>query len=410
MNIYTDIILVGIFINFLNYLIATMCNFHNLKSPSYNRAKDYYSYIDFRKMTLYSKSRSRAEVVFIFLSIMGLLFFWMFEGFRLLDEFVRSFNINFIVESIIYILVIFSFFILLLLIYDIYINFYLDKKYRISRMNVIEFAKSKFKRFAIYYLNALIILSSLFFFNHYFGYDFWWAFWLFASIIIILYDYLYPFIYLYFLNKVKNEITPELRNKILQFCDEIDFPISNINVFESSRKTNRLNAFFAGFGKSKNIIISDNIINNFTDSEILAVIGHEAGHYKLKHNIKNVILSIILLGFILFLFRILIDNIEIFNSFYVYNISFYVGIVLYTILLSILFIIISPLLNNYLRSHETQADTFSYLHTKNKSALISAIKKIYIINLYNPVPHPYYVFFYYKRNPAEERIKIIENL
>lgn len=276
-------------------------------------------------------------------------------------------------------------------------------------MKFKEFAIENAKRSLIYYIIAGIIAISIFTSHILFGQNFWWVAWIVASILIISYSYLYPMIYLKFLNTINNAVDPNLRNKILNFCQEIDFPISNINIFESSKRTNRLNAFFAGFGKNKNIIISDSIINNFTDEEILAVIGHEAGHNKLNHNIANISIAIALIGIVLFLLSIFTTDITIFKSFYVYNLSLYVGLALYSVLIASFSIVVLPLINYHLRKNEQRADEFSLNHTRNKDTYISAITKVYKKNLYNPVPHPYYVFFYYKRNPAEQRIKYIEN-
>lgn len=407
---YSVPIVIGVFLNFLNFLASTMLNLNNLKSQNYVKVKEHYSYLEFKKMSLYSLSRTKAEAVFVFFSIVSLLLFWLFDGFRILDDYVRTLREDTILRGSVYLILIFTFFVILRFLYDLYINFIIDKRYRITRMNLKEFLVASFKKFSIAYIIAGIIFISLFYSYVYFGDNFWWGIWITASVVIVLYYYMYPSIYLYFLNKVNNAVSPELRNKILDFCNKIDFPISNINIFESSQKTNKLNAFFAGFGNNKNIILSDNLINNFSDDEILAVIGHEAGHYKLNHNIYNILISIGLSGVTLYLFNYFISDLTIFKSFYVYNLSFYVGIALYAVLFSTFTIILMPLINSYLRENERKADEFSYNFTNNKEALISAVLKIYKMNLLNPLPHSYYVFFYYKRNPAEKRIKYIEGL
>lgn len=409
MKLYTVIILIGIVLNYINYLVATLLNFVNLKSANYEKVKDYFSYLDFKKMALYAQARSRAEIVSVFLCVFALLAFWLFAGFKTLDDFVRTLPRYFILEGSVYVIVFFSYLVLLNSAYDIYINFYLDKKYRVSRLSVSEFLIVNTKKYLLYYAMALVISITLF--TSYILYDenFWWIVWIVATIIIVLYTYYYPSLYLRYLNKVNNAVSPEIRDKILEFCERIDFPISQINIFESSRRTNRINAMFAGFGKNKSIILSDNLINNFTTDEILAVIGHEAGHYKLNHHLHKMFYRIFSTGILLFLLNYFANDFTIFKSFYVYNISFYVGIVLYCVLLSTSIIYILPFINSKLRKMERAADTFSLSHTKNKEAYISALKKVAVRNLYNPVPHKYYVFFYYNRIPTIDRIHYVEN-
>lgn len=408
MKLYTEIILVGVVLNYLNYLVATLANFVNLKSASYEKVKDYFPYLDFKKMALYSQARSRAEIVSVFLCVFALLFFWLFAGFKTLDDFVRTLPRYFILEGSVYVLVIFSYLVLLKVAYDVYLNFYLDKKYRISRLKLSEFVVENTKKYLLYYAMALVISLTLFTSYIMYDYNFWWIVWIVATIIIVLYTYYYPSLYLRYLNKVNNAVSPELRDRILEFCNQIDFPISQINIFESSRRTNRINAMFAGFGKSKSIILSDNLINNFTTDEILAVIGHEAGHYKMNHHLHKMYFRILASGIVLFLLNYFVNDYTIFKSFYVYNISFYVGIVLYCVLLSISMVFILPVMNYVLRKMERQADTFSLSHTKNKDAYISALIKVAVSNVYNPVPHNYYVHFYYNRIPTIDRIHFVE--
>lgn len=408
MKLYTEIILAGVALNYINYLGATLANFVNLKSASYEKVKDYFPYLDFKKMALYSQARSRAEIVSVFLCVFALLFFWLFAGFKTLDDFVRTLPRYFIIAGSVYVLVIFSYLVLLKVAYDIYLNFYLDKKYRIFRLKLSEFIVENTKKYLLYYAMALVISLTLFTSYIMYDYNFWWIVWIVATIIIVLYTYYYPSLYLRYLNKVNNAVSPELRDRILEFCNQIDFPISQINIFESSRRTSRINAMFAGFGKSKSIILSDNLINNFTTDEILAVIGHEAGHYKMNHHLHKMFFRILASGVVLFLLNYFANDYTIFKSFYVYNISFYVGIVLYCVLLSISMFFILPIMNTMLRKMELQADTFSLSHTRNKDAYISALIKVAVRNLSNPVPHKYYVFFYYSRIPTIDRIYFVE--
>ena len=89
---------------------------------------------------------------------------------------------------------------------------------------------------------------------------------------------IFPLFYKY--SEIENE---ELKSRISSLLKEYDIPIRGIYSFNMSRNTRKANAGFTGIGKSKRIILSDTLINEFTVDEIAVVFAHEVGHYRGHH-------------------------------------------------------------------------------------------------------------------------------
>lgn len=84
-----------------------------------------------------------------------------------------------------------------------------------------------------------------------------------------------------------------LAKKLSKICNEHGIKLKGIFSFNFSKNTKKANAGFTRIGKSKRILISDTLIENLSDDEVLSVFAHELGHYKLKHISKNIIISLI---------------------------------------------------------------------------------------------------------------------
>ena len=82
---------------------------------------------------------------------------------------------------------------------------------------------------------------------------------------------------------------------------KVDFSLSNIFIIDGSKRSSKANAYFSGFGKNKKIVLYDTLVKNHSVDELVAVLAHEIGHYKLKHIISNMIISIITTGVMLYI-------------------------------------------------------------------------------------------------------------
>ncbi|MDB6079299.1 MAG: Ste24 endopeptidase, partial [Akkermansiaceae bacterium] len=168
-------------------------------------------------------------------------------------------------------------------------------------------------------------------------------------------------------------------------------------------------AFFTGFGKNKKIALFDTLIEEQSQDELVAVLAHEIGHFKLKHILQRLITTLLQAGVLFFLLGLVIDpnghfSRLLFSAFGVSIISPYVGLVLFGLLFAPASRILGVIGNMNSRKHEFEADAFAAKAMDGGESLISALKKLSARNLSNLTPHPLRVFLDHSHPPTLQRI------
>jgi STE24 endopeptidase len=141
-------------------------------------------------------------------------------------------------------------------------------------------------------------------------------------------------------------------------------------------------------------------------NEIVAVLAHEIGHYKLKHTMSSIILSILQTGIVFFILSLFIGNPDLSLALGGSGATFELGLIAFGILFSPISTAISLLMNIISRKNEYQADHFAAKYGQS-DYLISALKRLSVKNLTNLTPHPAYVFTYYSHPSLHQRIEAI---
>lgn len=177
-----------------------------------------------------------------------------------------------------------------------------------------------------------------------------------SILIMILGVFLYPLV----IDPLLNDITPiqnkELESKIIGLAN--DSGIENLKVYEikKSHETSSLNAYMTGIFSSKRIVIWDTTLNTLDEKEILSIVAHEIGHYRLNHIPKGMVLEFILniivygLSYLILYLSNRKNKREIKNP---YGLSY---ILLYSTIISML---VSPISLYYSRKVEIEADRFA---------------------------------------------------
>jgi len=181
--------------------------------------------------------------------------------------------------------------------------------------------------------------------------------------------------------------------------------VADISVMDGSKRSTKANAFFSGFGATKRIVLFDTLIANHTVDELVAVLAHEVGHFKLRHIIKNLAMSLGSIGLFLFCASLFITRPELHAAFGVNMVSVYCGLALFMVVFSPLSRIVSVAAGFQSRAHEFEADRFAVTTTSRADPLISALKKLSKNNLSNLAPHPLTVVLHHSHPPVLKRIE-----
>jgi len=152
----------------------------------------------------------------------------------------------------------------------------------------------------------------------------------------------------------------------------------------------------------------DTLIASHTIPELVAVLAHEIGHYKMKHVVRNTVISMAHTGVMFFLLSVFLSHAGLFAAFYVQQPSVYAGLVFFGMLYTPIELVLSVAMQIMSRRHEYEADRYAVDTFAAPSELAQALKKLSVHNLVNLTPHPFYVFLHYSHPPMLQRIQAIQ--
>lgn len=235
----------------------------------------------------------------------------------------------------------------------------------------------------------------------------WWVwgfavFFLFQLVMVVL----YPMVIMPLFNKLEPMEAGELKSRLFALADRTGFQAQTILVMDGSKRSGHSNAFFAGFGKFRRIVLFDTLIEQMETAELEAVLAHEIGHYKLGHIPKMIALSAVSsLG----MFAVLgwLAQADWFTRAFYFDASADGRIVpvllLFMLLSGLVTFWLSPLTSGLSRKHEYEADAFARNAMGSFEPLSNALRKLHKENLSNLTPHPLYSRFHYSHPTLVER-------
>jgi STE24 endopeptidase len=181
------------------------------------------------------------------------------------------------------------------------------------------------------------------------------------------------------------------------------FVSSGVFVSDASKRDARLNAYFGGLGKTKRVILFDTLIEKLSAKELLAVLGHELGHFAHGDIYKNMGM----MGLLLFAMFALFGNLSE-NLFLQMGVAATPGVVmvLFMLFMPVLGFVMMPLLGLVSRNNEFEADKTG-AELGGGEHLASALQKLVSENKSFPLSHPVYIFFNYTHPPVIERLKAL---
>jgi STE24 endopeptidase len=327
-----------------------------------------------------------------------LFIFWVGFGLRWLDNALHIDNV--LLKSVVYIDLFIAINYLLSLPFEIYGKFYLDKKFGFSNMTAKMFITDLIKAAVLFLIFGSLIVYAVSYIIITFSLWWLWSF-VFIFAIIVIINLIYPT----FIAPMFNKFTPledeDLKESIENLMEKAGLKSSGIFTMDASKRDNRLNAYFGGLGSSKRVVLFDTLIKKLSKTELLAVLGHELGHFKHKDIIKNIFMMGGLLFLMFFIFGNLPDSL--FLSFGLYKTP-YTIIAFFLLLSPIVAFVFMPVMGLLSRHNEYAADEYGS-ECESPEVLASALEKLANENKSFPRSHPLFIFFYFTHPPLVERLK-----
>ncbi|MEA3370506.1 MAG: M48 family metallopeptidase [Campylobacterota bacterium] len=381
-NIYTSVMQIG-------YI-----NQSKRKSPVLLSASD------FLKAGNYAVAKEKMSIASSFVDY---LFFiaWMGFGITMLSA-----NLFLESEALMNIAIVMGFIVInsvLSLPFAYYEKFVLDEEFGFNKSSMGQWIKDTLISFVL-----TLILGSLVVWGIYeiiTNFTLWWL-WSFVFIfgVIVLINMLYPAFRAMFFDKLTPLEDKELDSDIKTLMDKTGFVSSGVFVSDASKRDARLNAYFGGFGKAKRVVLFDTLIEKLTTKELLAVLGHELGHFAHGDIYKN----IALMGGMLFAMFGIFGNLP--ESLYLemgLSQEPYLVMILLMLCMPVLGFVMMPIMGIVSRHNEYEADRMGSELGGPSGAieLANALKKLVTENKSFPLSHPLYIFFHYTHPPVLERLK-----
>lgn len=295
-------------------------------------------------------------------------------------------------------------------------HFYIEKKFNFSTITLKTWIADQIKSVLLGLALGIPIICGFLLIIEKTGTAWWiWA-WLLFNGFQLFVSFIFPVLLAPVFYKFEPLKNLALNEKILNLCGKASFPVSGIFQIDASKRSTHSNAFFAGFGKTRRIALFDTLLNKHSDEEILAILGHEVGHWKKGHIIKGFLTGLLFSGVGLFVSAQLIDQpwlyeafglLDLYNETGVRGVVAAAGMILTGFLLMPASFLLEPATSYFSRKREYEADRFSVELFNHPDAMETALFKLNMENLSNLFPHPLYVIFHYSHPTLFQRVKAL---
>lgn len=406
-NLYYLIIVTAIIIEYLLTSISSVLDIKNITPIiplDFKKAYDGEKYIQSQE---YLKARTRFGLFSSTFSLGLILVVIHSDVFGILDQYVRLQTENYILQGLLFIGIIYFFQDIISLPFSLYNTFVIEQKFGFNKTKPGLYFFDKIKGYGIFIVLGSTVITPLLYFFHVYSEIGWLIAWSVLTVFMIAIQPLFVHVIAPMFNKFTPLEEGDLRKEIEKYTSKVDFSLSRIDIMDGSKRSAHSNAYFTGFGKSRRIAIFDTLVEKHSTKEIVSVVAHEVGHYKLKHILQGTIIGIIETGIMLFAFNLIMNDISLFNVFGVNQLSVHAGIVFFSMVYAPVSMLTSIVTTAISRKNEFEADKFSLDTTSDGQALISMLIGLSANNLSHLTPHPMKVFLSYSHPPVIDRIKAV---
>lgn len=364
----------------------------------------------YAKSQAYTRSNDKLAFVSSFVSLVAIILCMTLGIFNVFNEWASALFSEPILQGLAFLGIVSGASMLISLPFSIYKTFVIEEEYGFNRTTPKLFIADRLKGILLAVIIGAPLTAGILWFFQTFTTFGWLIAWGFATAFLFAVQYVAPTWIMPLFNKFTPLEDGELRQAIEKFAHNNGFHISGIYIIDGSKRSNKANAFFTGFGKQKRIALFDTLVNTMSTEEIVGVLAHEIGHCKLNHIKRMFLTSIITTGITFFCLSLVLNYEPLYAAFHVEHMTVAVGIVLFNFLYTPLSLILTIFASRQSRKYEFEADAFAARTTGKPSALSEALIKLSVNSLSNLTPHPVYVLLHYSHPPVVSRINALNKI
>ncbi|MCZ6596979.1 MAG: M48 family metallopeptidase [Planctomycetota bacterium] len=404
MNAFAVFILIALLAEYGLNRAADLLNIRALQPEVPDEFRDLYDADTYRRSQEYTRARTRFGFVPATFDLATVLAFWFLGGFAWLDGWVRGFELGPVWTGLSFIGVLLIGKSILGLPFSWYSTFVIEERFGFNKTTPKTFWADVVKGLVLGVLIGGPLLAAILAFFAWAGGAAWLWCWGMTTAFAVVLQFVAPTWIMPLFNKFTPLEEGELRERVLAYADSVSFPLKGMFVIDGSRRSTKANAFFTGFGRNKRIALFDTLIEKHETDELVAVVAHEIGHYKKKHVLVTMAISILHMGVIFGLLAFFLPQQGLFDAFGLQQPSVYAGLVFFGLLYAPVELVLAIGMQAFSRRNEYEADRYAAQTTGLWQDLSAGLKKLSADSLSNLTPHPFYVTLHYSHPPVLQRI------
>jgi len=290
--------------------------------------------------------------------------------------------------------------------FELYSTFQIEKKHGFNKQTLGLFIKDKIISTLLTFAIGGPFVSLLLWIIRQGGQHFFFYVWIFMFLFSVFMMTILPVVIMPLFNKYEPLPDSPLKTSIYELADRLNYPLKKLFVVDGSKRSSHSNAYMYGFGRNKRIVLYDTLLTQVKEGEVLAILGHELGHWKLGHTVTNFVVSQVYTGVSFYCFSLC------YNSAALYEAFGFDGSRVPTMIALLLFFqtlwapvdkLLSFLMTVHSRHCEFGADAFSVELGMSKD-LQAGLCKIQLENLGAMCPDRLYSAYHYSHPPLVERL------
>jgi STE24 endopeptidase len=384
-------------------VLSSVLNLRRLSPALPAGLENIYEPAAYAKSQDYTRESERFDLISGGVKLAAFVAFWLLGGFAWVEALVRGWTDSPVRQGLYGVTVLYLLSTLLDLPFSCYDTFRIEAKYGFNKTTPGTFLMDLIKSLLLGAIIGLPLLALLFWLFGTYASAWLWA-WLTVTVLMLALQYIAP----RWLMPLFNKFTPlpdgTLKDAINSLSAKCDFPLAGLFVIDGSRRSTKANAFFAGFGRHKRIALYDTLIEKHPEPELIAVLAHEIGHFKCRHIVQRMMVSVVQLAVLFLLMGLFMNNAGLHAAFGVPQPVVWLSFVFFLFLFEPVQTLLGVMGNLWSRKHEYEADAYAARITGSPRPLMDGLKRLARDTLSNLTPHPLHVFLHYSHPPMPERL------
>lgn len=403
------IIIVFLCLDFVLERVLESLNSKHMSPVLPDSLKGIYEEKEYSRFQSYKRENGRLDSWSSGVGFVVMIVFLAAGGFGWYNSWVVSLTDNVVWQTILFVVGLSVVSSVLDIPFDYYATFRIEEKYGFNKTTRRVYWLDTVKELFLSLVLGGVLLALVVWFYTWAGTYFWLYAWGAVTLFSVFMAMFYSQLIVPLFNKQTLLQEGSLRDKIQAFAGKVGFKLDNIYVIDGSKRSTKANAYFTGLGPKKRVVLYDTLIDELTEEEIVAVLAHEVGHYKKRHTLRSMVVSVIQMGVLFWLFSLCVNNVALSEALGGDRAYFQLGLIAFAILYSPVNLILGVGMNVWSRNNEYEADAFAARYYEG-DYLVSGLKKISVKSLSNLTPHPLYEYIYYSHPSLLKRIEAIKRI